>query len=79
MADDLFDKKKDEAPILDLSKTVISTAEEYRVVLDKVPDYKTRPEKVILHGANKPINFHSFYNTIHLLGKSRRLQNKRQT
>ncbi|KAI5645511.1 hypothetical protein NE865_02598 [Phthorimaea operculella] len=46
MADDLFDKKKDEAPILDLSKTVINTAEEYRSVLDRVPDFKTRPEKV---------------------------------
>lgn len=44
--DDLFDKKKDEAPMLDLSKTVINTAEEYRAVLDKVPDFKTRPEKV---------------------------------
>lgn len=47
MSDDIFDKKKDEAPILDLSKTVINTAEEYRAVLDKVPDFKTRPEKVI--------------------------------
>lgn len=46
MSDDIFDKKKDEAPILDLSKTVINTAEEYRAVLDKVPDFKTRPEKV---------------------------------
>lgn len=44
--DDLFDKKKDEAPMLDLSKTVINTAEEFRAVLDKVPDFKTRPEKV---------------------------------
>ncbi|GBP55916.1 hypothetical protein EVAR_43708_1 [Eumeta japonica] len=44
--DDLFDKKKDEAPMLDLSKTIINTAEEYRAVLDKVPDFKTRPEKV---------------------------------
>ncbi|XP_023936445.1 uncharacterized protein LOC112044727 [Bicyclus anynana] len=44
--DDLFDKKKDEAPMLDLSKVVINTAEEYREVLDKVPDFKTRPEKV---------------------------------
>ncbi|XP_028178045.1 uncharacterized protein LOC114365626 [Ostrinia furnacalis] len=44
--DDIFDKKKDEAPMLDLSKTVINTAEEYRAVLDKVPDFKTRPEKV---------------------------------
>lgn len=47
--DELFDKKKDEAPMLDLSKTVINTAEEYRAVLDKVPDFKTRPEKVTLH------------------------------
>ncbi|XP_049874771.1 uncharacterized protein LOC126372882 [Pectinophora gossypiella] len=46
MSDDIFDKKRDEAPILDLSKTVINTAEEYRAVLDKVPDFKTRPEKV---------------------------------
>lgn len=46
MSDDIFDKKKDEAPMLDLSKTVINTAEEYRAVLDKVPDFKTRPEKV---------------------------------
>ncbi|XP_050351910.1 uncharacterized protein LOC126774427 [Nymphalis io] len=44
--DDLFDKKKDEAPMLDLSKVVINSAEEYREVLDKVPDFKTRPEKV---------------------------------
>ncbi|XP_047504238.1 uncharacterized protein LOC125049152 [Pieris napi] len=44
--DDLFDKKKDEAPMLDLSKVVINTAEEYRAVLDKVPEFKTRPEKV---------------------------------
>ncbi|CAB3260367.1 unnamed protein product [Arctia plantaginis] len=46
MSDDLFDKKKDEAPMLDLSKAIINTAEEYRAVLDKVPDFKTRPEKV---------------------------------
>ncbi|XP_013190608.1 uncharacterized protein LOC106134994 [Amyelois transitella] len=46
MADDFFDKKKDEAPMLDLSKTIINTAEEYRAVMDKVPDFKTRPEKV---------------------------------
>ncbi|KAL4702593.1 hypothetical protein ACJJTC_016069 [Scirpophaga incertulas] len=44
--DDIFDKKKDEAPMLDLSKTIINTAEEYRAVMDKVPDFKTRPEKV---------------------------------
>lgn len=46
MSDDLFDKKKDEAPMLDLSKAIINTAEDYRAVLDKVPDFKTRPEKV---------------------------------
>lgn len=50
--DDLFDKKKDEAPMLDLSKTVINTAEEYRAVLDKVPDFKTRPEKVTVAPLN---------------------------
>lgn len=46
LIDDLFDKKKDEAPMLDLSKTVINTADEYRAVLDRVPEFKTRPEKV---------------------------------
>lgn len=54
--DDLFDKKKDEAPMLDLSKTVINTAEEYRAVLDKVPDFKTRPEKVTVE--LKPVDSH---------------------
>lgn len=46
--DDEFDKKKDDAPMLDLSKVVINTPEEYRAVMDKVPDFKTRPEKVNL-------------------------------
>lgn len=74
MADDLFDKKKDEAPILDLSKTVINTAEEYRAVLDKVPDFKTRPEKVSKYCIEQTsrLTFTVFIIlTIHLLGKSR--------
>lgn len=74
MADDIFDKKKDEAPILDLSKTVINTAEEYRAVLDKVPDFKTRPEKVSKYYMEQTsrLTFTVFIIlTIHLLGKSR--------
>lgn len=59
--DELFDKKKDEAPMLDLSKTVINTAEEYRAVLDKVPDFKTRPEKVTVACNQKNLAVPVFY------------------
>lgn len=44
--DDLFDKKKEVAPILDLSKATVNSKEELRKLLDKVPEFKIRPEKV---------------------------------
>lgn len=46
--DDFLSKKKETAPVLDLSKTsaTVSTQEEFRRMLEKVPDFKMRPEKV---------------------------------
>ncbi|XP_045464352.1 uncharacterized protein LOC123673748 [Harmonia axyridis] len=44
--DDLFAKKKESGAILDLSKSVANSKEELRRILDKVPDFKIRAEKV---------------------------------
>lgn len=44
--DDLLGKKKEIIPVLDLSKTIAHTKEEYKRLMEKVPDYKTRPIKV---------------------------------
>lgn len=44
--DDLLGKKKEIVPILDLSKTIVHTKEEYKRLSEKVPDYKMRPIKV---------------------------------
>jgi uncharacterized protein Yka (UPF0111/DUF47 family) len=44
--DDLFDKKKDTVQILDLSKTTANTKEEFKRLMEKVPDFKMRPVKV---------------------------------
>lgn len=44
--DDLLGKKKEVVPVLDLSKTVAHTKEEYKRLLEKVPDFKMRPIKV---------------------------------
>ena len=46
--DDLLGKKKEIVPVLDLSKTIVHTKEEYKRLLEKVPDYKMRPIKVLL-------------------------------
>lgn len=46
MADDLFGKKKDVVPVLDLSKATVSNKEELKRLMEKVPDYKMRPVKV---------------------------------
>ncbi|XP_060535135.1 uncharacterized protein LOC132707339 [Cylas formicarius] len=43
--DDFLGKKKEAAPILDLSKTVVGSSEEFRRLLEKVPDFKIKPEK----------------------------------
>ena len=44
--DDFLGKKKEAAPILDLSKVTAHSKEELRKILDKVPDLKMKPEKV---------------------------------
>lgn len=44
--DDFLGKKKEVAPILDLSKSTAKTAEEFRKLLDKVPDFKLKSERV---------------------------------
>ncbi|KAI4470118.1 hypothetical protein MML48_1g02844 [Holotrichia oblita] len=44
--DDFLSKKKETAPILDLSKAVVNTKEDFKKLLEKVPDYKIKSEKV---------------------------------
>ncbi|KAB0796856.1 hypothetical protein PPYR_10917 [Photinus pyralis] len=44
--DDIFGKKKEAAPILDLSKSIPTNKEEFRRLYDKVPDFKMKAEKV---------------------------------
>uniref|UniRef100_A0A182W6B5 Uncharacterized protein n=1 Tax=Anopheles minimus TaxID=112268 RepID=A0A182W6B5_9DIPT len=44
--DDIFGKKKEVVPILDLSKSTAVTREEFKRMIEKVPDYKMRPIKV---------------------------------
>lgn len=44
--EDLFGKKKEAVPVLDLSKSTATTKEEFKKLMEKVPDFKTRPVKV---------------------------------
>ncbi|KAH1008965.1 hypothetical protein HUJ05_009452 [Dendroctonus ponderosae] len=44
--DDFLGKKKESVPILDLSKASCGSKEELRRLLEKVPDFKIKPEKV---------------------------------
>ncbi|XP_066156897.1 uncharacterized protein [Euwallacea fornicatus] len=44
--DDLLSKKKEVAPILDLSRATCNSKEEMRRLLEKIPDFKIKPEKV---------------------------------
>lgn len=46
--DDLLGKRKDVLPVLDLSKTIVHSKEEYKRLCEKVPDYKMRPIKVCI-------------------------------
>ncbi|KAG5893012.1 hypothetical protein JTB14_037205 [Gonioctena quinquepunctata] len=45
--DDFLGKKKETAPILDLSKTVANSKEDFRRLLEKVPDFKMKAERVL--------------------------------
>lgn len=46
--DDFLTKKKETAPVLDLSKATenVSSQEEFRRLAEKIPDFKMRSEKV---------------------------------
>lgn len=44
--DDLFDKKKETVQVLDLAKASANTKEEFKRLMEKVPDFKMRPVKV---------------------------------
>ncbi|XP_055592922.1 uncharacterized protein LOC129747481 [Uranotaenia lowii] len=58
--DDLFGKKKEVVPILDLSRVTAMTREEFKKMFEKVPDYKMRPIKVRpeeIRFKDKEVNF----------------------
>jgi hypothetical protein len=44
--EDLLGKKKEAPQVLDLSHSIVQSREEFQRLLDKVPEYKIRPEKV---------------------------------
>ncbi|KAG5679023.1 hypothetical protein PVAND_008626 [Polypedilum vanderplanki] len=44
--EDLFNKKKEAAPVLDLSKSTAMTKDEFKKLMEKVPDFKIKPVKV---------------------------------
>lgn len=44
--DDFLTKKKESVTILDLSKAVANTTEDFKRLLEKVPDFKMKPERV---------------------------------
>lgn len=44
--DDLIGKKKEVAQVLDLSKATANNAEEFKKLMEKVPEFKIKPEKV---------------------------------
>lgn len=55
--EDLLGKKKEVVPILDLSKTVVNSKEEYKKLSEKVPDYKMRPIKVSMANGTECFRF----------------------
>ncbi|KAF6202909.1 hypothetical protein GE061_003316 [Apolygus lucorum] len=44
--DDLIGKKKEVAQVLDLSKATANNAEEFKKLMEKVPEFKIKPEKL---------------------------------
>ena len=44
--EDILNKQKAPPQILDLANIKIETEEEYRCTLEKIPDYKIKPERV---------------------------------
>ncbi|XP_040568332.1 uncharacterized protein [Lepeophtheirus salmonis] len=50
--DDILNKQKAPPQILDLVNLDIQTEEEYQAIIEKIPDYKIRPEKEMINDAN---------------------------
>ena len=46
--EDILNKQKAPPQILDLANIKIETAEEYKATIEKIPDYKIKPERVSL-------------------------------
>jgi len=46
--DDFLSKKKEPTQVLDLSRVKITSKEEFKKYFDRVPEYKIKPEKVLL-------------------------------
>jgi hypothetical protein len=44
--EDIFSKKKEVQQVLDLSKSTANTKEDFKKLMEKVPDFKIRPVKV---------------------------------
>ena len=44
--EDILNKQKAPPQILDLANIKIETAEEYKATIEKIPDYKIKPERV---------------------------------
>ncbi|KAK9891992.1 hypothetical protein WA026_017470 [Henosepilachna vigintioctopunctata] len=68
--EDLFAKKKESSTILDLSKCIANSAEELRRLLDKVPDFKIRSERVLpetIKIKDKNFKFKSYKNDLKAL------------
>lgn len=55
--EDLISKKKDSLQILDLSKQIVNSKEELRRLLEKVPEFKIKPEKVKVYQLDISFNF----------------------
>ncbi|KAJ8924857.1 hypothetical protein NQ315_001012 [Exocentrus adspersus] len=55
--DDFLSKKKETAPILDLSKTTANSKEELKRLLEKIPDFKIKPDRLPEHAKIKDKQF----------------------
>ena len=44
--EDILNKKKAPPQILDLANATIHSEEEFRIIVEKIPDYRIKPQKV---------------------------------
>ena len=54
--EDILNKKKALPQILDLTNTRIETEEDFKACIEKIPDYRIKPEPVINQGLKKEAN-----------------------